>query len=50
MVARTASLYVVGQWGVGNTAVGVAEGGIVGAEALLSSLARILSPNAAQLP
>ncbi len=50
MVERTASLYVVGQWGVGNTAVGGAKGGIVGAEALSSSLARISSPNAAQLP
>ncbi len=50
MVARTASLYVVGRWGVGNTAVGGAKGGIVRSEALLSSLARISSPNAAQLP
>ncbi len=50
MVERTASLYVVGWWGVGNTAVGGAKGGIVGAEVLSSSSARILSPNAAQLP
>ncbi len=50
MVARTASLYVVGRWGVGVSAVGGAKGGIVGAEASLSSLARILSLNAAQLP
>ncbi len=50
MVARTASLYIVGRWGVGNTAVGGAEGGIVKAEALSSSSARISSPNAAQLP
>jgi hypothetical protein len=50
MVARTTSLYVVGRWGVGDTAVGGAEGGIVGAEASSSSLARISSPNAAQLP
>jgi hypothetical protein len=47
MVARTASLYVVGWWGVGDMAVGGAEGGIVGAEASLSSSARILSPKAA---
>ncbi len=50
MVARTVSLYVVGQWGDGDMAIGGAKGGIVGAEALLSSLARISSPNAAQLP
>jgi hypothetical protein len=49
MVERTASLYVVGRWGVGDTAVGGAEGGIVRAEASSSSSARILSPNAAQL-
>ncbi len=50
MVARTASLYIVGRWGVGDTVVGCAEGSIVRAEALLSSLARTSSPNAAQLP
>jgi hypothetical protein len=50
IVARTTSLYVVGWLGVGNTAVGGAKGGIVGAEASLSSSARISSPNAAQLP
>ncbi len=50
MVARTVSLYVVGRWGVGVSAFGGAEGGIVGAEALSSSTAKILSPNAAQLP
>ena len=48
MVERTASLYVVGRWGVGNTAVRGAEGGIIRAEVLSSSLARISSPNAAQ--
>jgi hypothetical protein len=41
MVERTASLYVVGRWGVGDTAVGGAEGGIVGAEVSSSSSARL---------
>jgi hypothetical protein len=50
MVVRTASLYVVGWWGVGNTAVGSAVGGIVRAEASSPSSLRISSPNAAQLP
>jgi hypothetical protein len=50
MVERTASLYVVEWQGVGDMAVGGAEGGIVGAEVSLSSSARISSSNAAQLP